>query len=66
MSKVNLKNAQVNILIEVDGDICLVAMTKESKVSIEMLVKMSAERLVLTKRTQANLNEYLGVDKRWL
>lgn len=63
MSTVNLENAQVNVLVEVDGAICLVAMSKEQLQAIEMLVKISAAKLYKTSKTQADLNKFLGVDK---
>lgn len=63
MSTVNLENAQVNVLVEVDGAICLVAMSKEQLQAIEMLVKISVAKLYKTSKTQADLNKFLGVDK---
>lgn len=63
MSTVNLENAQVNVLVEVNGDICLVAMSKEQLQAIETLVKMSVAKLYKTSKTQADLNKFLGVNK---
>lgn len=63
MSALNLKNAQVNVLVEVDGAICLVAMPKEQLQAIETLVKISVAKLYKTSKTQADLNKFLGVNK---
>lgn len=63
MSTVNLENAQVNVLVEVGGDICLVAMQKEQLQAIETIVKISVAKLYKTKKTQADLNKFLGVNK---
>lgn len=61
MSTLNLENAQVNVLMEVNGAVCLVAMTKEQLQAIETLVKMSVAELYKTSKTQADLNKFLGV-----
>lgn len=63
MSTLNLENAQVTVLVEVNGDICLVAMPKEQLQAIETLVKISVAKLYKTRKTQADLNKFLGVDK---
>lgn len=58
--KTDLSEAQVTILVEVDGKICLVAMTHENLKAVELVVKHSIENVVKTKRSQAELNKFLG------
>ncbi|MEK5139112.1 hypothetical protein MKZ18_06400 [Priestia sp. FSL W8-0001] len=58
--KANLEHAQVTVLLEINGQIHLVAMDKEKLDAINMLVKSSAEMVVPTGKSQADLNKFLG------
>jgi len=48
------------VLIEIDGNVHLVGMSQERKEALDEMVKMVAEVVYNTKRTQAELNEFLG------
>lgn len=61
--KANLEHAQVTVLIEINGQIHLVAMDKEKFDAINMLVKVSAEMVVPTGKSQSDLNKFLGYTK---
>lgn len=61
--KVNLEHAQVTVLLEINGQMHLVATNKEKLDAINMLVKASAEMVVLTGKSQADLNKFLGYTK---
>lgn len=56
---INLKNSQVNILMEHNGMIHMVSMDKEKYESISMLVKGATHELVRTNRTQGDLLNFL-------
>lgn len=60
MEKVNLDNAQVNILIELNGDLHMVAMKKEKLGAATLIIKSATEHLVRTGRTQNELLEFLN------
>lgn len=61
--KANLEHAQVTILLEINGQMHLVAMNKEKLDAINMLVKVSAEMAVPTGKSQSDLNKFLGYTK---
>ncbi|MDA6141228.1 hypothetical protein OSK03_25915 [Escherichia coli] len=61
--KVNLEHAQVTTLLEINGQIHLVATNKEKLDAVNMLVKSSAEMVVPTGKSQADLNKFLGYTK---
>lgn len=58
--KVSLENATVNILIELNGKVNMVAMKKDKYDAISMLSKVSAETLIDTGKTQAELLRFLN------
>ena len=60
MSEVNLEDASVTVLLEINGDIHLIGMSNERKEALETMVKMVADVAYKTKRTQWELNEFLG------
>lgn len=63
MSKVDITNATVNILITVNGEVHLVAMAKDEYETVTFLAKKSVETLVRTGRSQAELNEFLNYER---
>lgn len=58
-TKKNVENAQVTLLLEIDGEIHLVGMSPDRRDALSMMVKASAEIAVPTKRSQAELNAFL-------
>lgn len=60
MSRVSVEDSSVTVLIEIDGNVHLVGMSQERKEALDEMVKMVAEVVYNTKRTQAELNEFLG------
>ncbi|MEK5038788.1 hypothetical protein [Sporosarcina sp. FSL K6-3457] len=63
MNKVNIEDATVNILIELDGQVHLVAMEQDKFDAVSFLAKASASTLVKTGRSQAELLEFLNYKK---
>lgn len=63
MTEVDLKDATVSVLIEVDGIVHLVTMKKERYEAISFVAKQAACGLVKTKRTQNELYDFLEVQK---
>lgn len=59
MSKVNIVESQVTILIEVDGEVCLAKMQKEKYEAISTLVKTATIELVKTEVDVDELNRFL-------
>lgn len=51
------------MLLEVDGEICLVAFKKENLELVQFTVKAAAEMVAKTGKTQAELNEFLGYER---
>ena len=60
MSRVNVEDSSVTVLLEIDGNVHLIGMSKERKEALDEMVKMVADVAYNTKRTQAELNEFLG------
>lgn len=58
--EVDLTDATVNILIELDGNVHLVAMTETNFKMFSSLIKTSAEGLIKTGKTQVELLEFLN------
>lgn len=56
---INLKNSQVNILMEHNGMIHMVSMEREKYEAIAMLVKGATHELIRTNRTQGDLLNFL-------
>lgn len=59
--KLNVENASVNILLDVDGKIYLVAMKKDQMEAINSLVKMAATNVIPTGKTNYEFLKFLGV-----
>lgn len=55
----NIEDAQVSILLEIDGKVHLVGMTKERLDAITALIKNAVEVVVPTKKTQRELRDFL-------
>lgn len=60
MSRVSIEDASVTVLLEIDGEVYFIGMSKERKEALDEMVKMVADVAYNTKRTQAELNEFLG------
>lgn len=56
----NIQEAQVTILLEVDGEMHLVGMSKEHLDTITLLVKRATSMIVPTGKTQHELNDFLN------
>lgn len=61
---VNLMNATVNVLIELNGQVYLVAMKKDNFDAVSFIAKKSVENLVETGRTQTELLDFLNYKGR--
>lgn len=59
MNQVNITDAQVTILVEVDGLVCLTRMNKDKYDAVTFLVKKSLHDLVKTEIAQDELNRLL-------
>ena len=60
MSRVSVEESSVTVLLEIDGNVHLVGMSQERIEALEAMVKMAADVAYNTKRTQSELNEFLG------
>lgn len=58
--KKDLTNAQVSILLEIDGQVHLVGFEKERLETITSLVKVAAEVAIPTGKSQAELRVFLN------
>ncbi|AJK87665.1 MULTISPECIES: hypothetical protein [Lysinibacillus] len=58
--KKDLTNAQVSILLEIDGQVHLVGFEKELLETITSLVKIAANVAVPTGKSQVELREFLN------
>lgn len=54
-----IKDGSMTILIEIEGQVSLIAMEKEKHEMVTNLAKMSIHSLVRTKKSQAELNDFL-------
>ncbi|MBX0320117.1 hypothetical protein [Shouchella clausii] len=57
---VSVKEAQVTILVEINGQVHLTAMEKEKLEAVAFLAKNSIHGVIPTGKSQAELNEFLG------
>lgn len=57
--EVKIDDAQVNLLLEVNGKIHLVGMSKDKLDAVEFLIKNSVSTIIPTKKTQQDLLEFL-------
>lgn len=58
--KKDLTNAQVNILLEIDGQVHLAGFDKEHLEVITKMIKMGVELAIPTSKSQAQLREFLN------
>ncbi|WP_263707876.1 hypothetical protein [Shouchella tritolerans] len=56
----SVNDAQVTILVEIDGQVHLTAMEKEKYEAVTFLAKNSVVGVIPTGKSQAELNEFLG------
>lgn len=61
---VNLMNATVNVFIELNGQVYLVAMKKENFDAVSFIAKRSVENLIETGTTQTELLDFLNYKGR--
>lgn len=61
----NIENAQVSILLEIDGKVHMVGMTKERLEAISLLIKGAIEVAIPTNRTQKDLQDFLGYSREF-
>lgn len=59
---ISLKNATLNILLTINGEIHLVAMGKDELDAITLLVKRASSAVVPTRVSQTQLNNLLNYD----
>lgn len=59
-SEINVERATVNILVELNGNVYLVAMEKDNFDAVSFIAKRSIESLVETGRTQLELLDFLN------
>lgn len=57
MSKIDLENATVNILLEVNGQVYMVTMDKDKYDAVSILTKVSAKNIIPTGKSQKELIE---------
>ncbi|MDZ5711638.1 hypothetical protein [Jeotgalibacillus haloalkalitolerans] len=55
----NISKAQINITMEIDGIVHLVAMEQERLDAVSMLIRSATETVIPTKKTQAELVKFL-------
>lgn len=60
MKKQSIENATVTILLEIDGKVHLVGMTKEHLEQAELVVKRYADVAIPTSVSQKELCDFLG------
>lgn len=58
--EVNIENATVTVLLEIDGQVHLVAMHKDKLTMIEFITKRAAEVVIPTGKTQNELLAFLN------
>lgn len=61
MQQVDVQNAQLTILINIDGQMYLTAFDKEQYEAVQVLVKTAIKTVIPTEVKQVQLNEFLGV-----
>ncbi|WP_144558496.1 hypothetical protein [Shouchella miscanthi] len=58
----NLKDSQVTAVLEINGEVHLLAMEQEHYEAVSTLVKMSATTAYPTGKSQTELREFLGIN----
>lgn len=61
--KTEITNAQLNILLEIDGMLHLVLMDKEAFKAVELVTKHSIDKVVPIDRSQEEFRKWVGLDK---
>lgn len=59
--KVSLKDAQVNIMLEIEGSVYLVGFERDDLGAVSTLIKSAADSVYPTGKTQSELLEFFGV-----
>lgn len=59
--EINITEATINILLEIDGSLYAVAMDKDKLEAISFLIKNSVEDVVQTNKTQSDLIRFIGL-----
>lgn len=59
----NIENAQLTILLEIDGKVHLIGMSKERLETIDLLIKSAAEIAIPTNKSQKDLCDFLNYSK---
>jgi len=60
MKKVNLIDAKISLFLEIDGVVHLVTMEEDKLETIKTLTKLSTKVVIPTKRTQSDLENFVG------
>lgn len=60
MKRIDITGATVNILLEVEGEIHLVAMEQDELDAISFLTKRASKEVIKTGKSQAELLEFLN------
>lgn len=61
MDQVDVKDASVNIILEIDGKLCVAAFEREKFEAISFIVKKGLDHLVKTDKTQEELIDFIGI-----
>ena len=61
--KKDITNAQVSILLEIDGQVHLAGFDKEHLEVITKMIKMGVELAIPTSKSQEQLNAFLNYNK---
>lgn len=59
----NIENAQLTILLEIDGMVHLVGISKDRLEAFDMLIKKATEVVIPTSKTQNDLRNFLNYNK---
>jgi hypothetical protein len=60
MEKVDIENAGINVLVEMNGGIHLAGMAEDEFEAIKFLIKRSIVNIIPTGKTQAELLEFVN------
>ncbi|QJI52347.1 hypothetical protein [Psychrobacillus phage Perkons] len=61
----NMEDAQLTILLEIDGKLHLVGMKKERLEAFDMLIKKATEVVIPTNKSQKDLRDFLNYKKEF-
>ncbi|WPK12266.1 hypothetical protein R6U77_00845 [Lysinibacillus louembei] len=62
MQQVDVQNAQLTILINIDGQMYLTGFDKEQYEAVQVLIKTAIKTVIPTEVKQVQLNGFLGVN----